>query len=239
MWVRWVNAIYIKTAGWWHYQPKADSGWYWRKICSVKEKLKGLFSEAELDQMPKYSIQKVYQKLVQQHEKVPWGSAVWNRASIPKTRVICWLMVQGRLQTRERLHKIGVCNTTTCLLCEAKDETHSHLFFDCEYSRRCLQGVEEWLDIPTSKVHYMGLLRWVKWKSQCSKFQKTAIHTAVNATVYTLWRARNDALWNQKVPTPSTTIRCIQRSVIDRLAHIGAKQSSTNDQIWWKSKCTI
>ncbi|XP_056685584.1 uncharacterized protein [Spinacia oleracea] len=157
-----------------------SSGWYWRKICNVKEKLKGLFSVAELAQMPKYSIQKVYQKLVQQHEKVPWGSAVWNRASIPKTRVICWLMVQGRLQTRERLHKIGVCNTTTCLLCEAKDETHPHFFFDCEYSRRCLQGVEEWLDIPTSKVHYMGLLR-----------------------------ARNDALWNQKVPTPSATIRCI------------------------------
>ncbi|XP_056688751.1 uncharacterized protein [Spinacia oleracea] len=239
MWVRWVNAIYIKAADWWEYQSKADNGWYWRKICGVKEDLKVLFTKAELAQMHKYSIHKVYQKLVQHHDKVPWGSAVWNRASIPKTRVICWLMVQGRLQTRTRLHKMGIYNSTKCLLYEAKGETHSHLFFDCEYSRRCLQGIESWLDIPTSKVHYMGLLRWIKWKSNCSKFQKTAMHTAVNAIVYVLWRARNDALWNQKVPTPSATIRFIQRSVIDRLAHIGAKQPSTADQIWWKNKCAI
>ncbi|XP_021856008.1 uncharacterized protein [Spinacia oleracea] len=122
---------------------------------------------------------------------------------------------------------MGICNSTLCLLCEAKDETHSHLFFHCEYSRRCLQGVEKWLDIPISKVHYMGLLRWVKWKSKCSKFQNTVMHTVVNATVYVLWRARNDALLNQKIPTSVATISCIQRSVIERLTHIGARNPST------------
>ncbi|XP_021836712.1 uncharacterized protein [Spinacia oleracea] len=132
---------------------------------------------------------------------------------------------------------MGICQSTLCLLCEVKEETHSHLFFECDYSRRCLQGVEKLLDIPVSKVHYMGLLRWVKWKSKCSRFQKTAMHTAINATVYVLWRARNDALWNQKIPTPTATISCIKRSVIERLAHIGARNPSTADQIWWNTKC--
>lgn len=36
MWVRWVNSIYIKDRDWWHYQPKADSGWYWRIFVQLR-----------------------------------------------------------------------------------------------------------------------------------------------------------------------------------------------------------
>ncbi|XP_056691943.1 uncharacterized protein [Spinacia oleracea] len=209
LWVRWVNAIYIKGGNWWEYQPRADS------------------------------VKKVYQQLLQHTQHVSWCSAVWNRSSILKTRVICWLMLQGRLQTRTRLCKFGVCDTTSCLFCDSHEETHVHLFFDCLYSRKCLLEVKQWLGIPVNIVRYMALMRWIHWKSRGCKFQKHVMYAAINATVYTIWRARNEVLWNQKLPTVTHTVRFVQQSVIDRMQQLGIPRISSRVQDWWQSKMLV
>ncbi|XP_021852485.1 uncharacterized protein [Spinacia oleracea] len=235
MWVRWVNAIYVKGENWWGYQPKADSGWYWRKICAVKEQLKQYYDESSFAQLPKYSVKKVYQQMVVHHQKLPWCHAVWCRAAVPKHRVICWVMVHGRLQTRSRLQKLGICDTSMCLICDSHEETHPHLFFECCYSKACLVEIKKWLGIPGHIVHYMGLIRWIQWKSKGSNFQKKVLYTAVNAVVYAIWKVRNDALWNNKVPTVLHTFNFVKQSVIDRIQCIGMPDSDTVQQ-WWQEK---
>jgi len=42
-----------------------------------------------------------------------------------------WLDIHARLPTSDRLNKVGIeCDQ----LCKKDNETHSHLFFNCEYS---------------------------------------------------------------------------------------------------------
>ncbi|XP_074297840.1 uncharacterized protein LOC141628627 [Silene latifolia] len=38
--------VYLKDSSWLQYNPPSDCGWYWRKICSVKDTISGGFVEA-------------------------------------------------------------------------------------------------------------------------------------------------------------------------------------------------
>ena len=66
--VKWVHVVYIQQDLWWDYVPKNTSSWYWRQVCSAKEKLKGFFTQVRLQQMQHYSITYVYKKLSGEYE---------------------------------------------------------------------------------------------------------------------------------------------------------------------------
>lgn len=81
-----------------------------------------------------YSILYIYDELRGDKEQVPWDTVIWNRLSIPKHRSICWLDMQEKLETTERLARIGVSSSDQCLICTASVETHQHLFFQCKFT---------------------------------------------------------------------------------------------------------
>ncbi|KAL2904352.1 Structure-specific endonuclease subunit slx4 [Bienertia sinuspersici] len=93
---------------------------------------------------PKYSIKKTYEGLLQHGERQHWSKVVWCRSSLPKHQFTMWLGVRGRLLTRDRIIRLGFADITTCCFC-SEIETHSHLFFSCPYSKKCLQVIAEWL----------------------------------------------------------------------------------------------
>uniref|UniRef100_A0A803MS24 Reverse transcriptase domain-containing protein n=1 Tax=Chenopodium quinoa TaxID=63459 RepID=A0A803MS24_CHEQI len=50
LWVKWINAVYLKGKNWLDYQPKADCSWYWKQICLVKDKMKSVMPPASIGQ---------------------------------------------------------------------------------------------------------------------------------------------------------------------------------------------
>ncbi|KAL6525495.1 hypothetical protein OROHE_015802 [Orobanche hederae] len=67
---------------------------------------------------------------------VPWAPLLCGPGKIPRHSFILWLAIQERLSTMDKpwLRQVdGVC-----VLCGMDLETHSHLFFQCPYSSRCL-----------------------------------------------------------------------------------------------------
>lgn len=47
---------------------------------------------------------------------------------------ITWLVMRGRMVTRDRLISWGMDVSPACLLCGTCDETSAHIFFECNYS---------------------------------------------------------------------------------------------------------
>lgn len=45
---------------------------------------------------------------------------------------------------------------------------------------------------------------------KCSSFKKQVIIAALAATVYFIWRARNDSLWNERVPRMDKIVNSIK-----------------------------
>lgn len=82
LWLGWIHDVYIRDATWWDYKPQSGVSWYCRKIFSVKEQLKQVMTQQELDQMNTLC-EEGYDKLVEDH--LNWGTIVWNRLNCQST----------------------------------------------------------------------------------------------------------------------------------------------------------
>lgn len=88
-----------------------------------------------------------------------------------------------------------------CVICDCEIETHKHLFFNCEFSKQCIQRIKTWLGINASTTDFYVLLRWINKRAGKYQFRKNVVFTAVWAAIYMVWSVRNKALWEQKVAT--------------------------------------
>ena len=88
LWIRWVNAVYVKNADWWDYKAPSNASWYWKSICDVKEKIKAKIAIPVIMQTQKYQISKIYKLLVGDHPRCCWDKLVWCRFAIPKHNFI-------------------------------------------------------------------------------------------------------------------------------------------------------
>ncbi|XP_074305175.1 uncharacterized protein LOC141640185 [Silene latifolia] len=131
LWVQWVHHIYLKDQDWHSYVPPADSNWNWRNICKVK----GLISSGYVNNH------------WGGHPSVGWYKDVWDDWCVPKHSIICWLIKQEALNTREKLFRLQISDSNRCVICEDGIETHEHLFSRCKYSEQIKEQLESWLQI--------------------------------------------------------------------------------------------
>ncbi|XP_019229217.1 PREDICTED: uncharacterized protein LOC109210275 [Nicotiana attenuata] len=137
-----------------------------------------------------------------------------------------------RLQTRERLAKLGICKETQCAICEAGIETTEHLFFECDYSRTCLSEILKWLQIGVQQYKLEGLWRRMTRNSR-GKAYRNITSSILAATMYHIWKSRNDALWNLKVQRPQKLIETVKeecRLVMQEI--LGKKATSQRQKAW-------
>ena len=72
-----------------------------------------------------------------------------------------WLVIQGRIQTKNRLAKFQKLPNTICVLCGLEEEDIQHLFFACEITQQCLIALKRWLGWKTLKIDLGELLNWI------------------------------------------------------------------------------
>lgn len=135
----------------------------------------------------------VYQVLRPKGEVKCWGSFLWSGLQSRKWSFFMWLALQNRLYTADRLLAWGVIHEARCVFC-ACDESASHLFFECPYSKCVLDYVLRWVRIG---VRPDSLGDWMRWFDDSKSVKTLMFQTkllALNATVYYVWEARNKAL---------------------------------------------
>ncbi|XP_074266676.1 uncharacterized protein LOC141589955 [Silene latifolia] len=215
LWVKWVHAIYIKNSDWMSYQPKTDSSWFWRKICSVRDSLKAGYQGVWwLQTDNSYSIKQGYQWLGDAECSQEWAKFVWNNLSVPKHCFIGWLIAHKRLLTKDRLHSMNICSDKLCVLCGVADEDHNHLFFQCEFSKSCLHLVNQSLGIkvPTDDVVNWWLRLRIK-----SLLRKKIVAAVIQGLHYKIWEARNKCRIDHAVGRPDFIVRQIREEISNRV----------------------
>ncbi|XP_062118209.1 uncharacterized protein LOC133831814 [Humulus lupulus] len=192
LFVKWINSVYIANRSWWDYSCPLDCSWYWKRIVAVKERFKHKVSLGSfLSQQ--YSIKRGLELMSVPGSKVSWNKFVWDRLITPKHRFIMWLVMWERLNTKDRIIKYNSSLDSICLLCGEADECIEHLFFQCLYSRKCLSAIKNWLNWHTQSINLVRLLKWIS-HAKASSIYKSMLMTILAATVYHIWRARNDVL---------------------------------------------
>lgn len=94
----------------WTDKAPHDCSWYWRKLNSLKEDMKEWYDQGryKLTSNGNYSITSSYHAIIGSQNRLANTELIWNAIAQPKHRFVTWLVVQGRLFTKERLQKLHV-----------------------------------------------------------------------------------------------------------------------------------
>ncbi|XP_074305913.1 uncharacterized protein LOC141641138 [Silene latifolia] len=185
----WNQAAIAKDKVWRDYEPSINSSWSWRKICHTKNLMKPLlYDEAWRALQVLYTIRIGYSWLLPDCAEVPWFPWWINKWVVPKHGFIGWLMAQNRLLTQDRLQGMGIIHSNQCFLCGNVAENHSHLFFQCEYSKHCCKCVSDWCGI---NIPLQNCVQW--WNSQRfrSLCKKRVVGVILAALIYHVWLSKN------------------------------------------------
>ncbi|XP_074301598.1 uncharacterized protein LOC141633000 [Silene latifolia] len=218
LWVKWVHSIYIKNSDWMSYTPKPYSSWSWRKICAVKDLLQeGFHGHWWLKEGNDYSIQQGYRWLGEEEVPKCWAKFVWNNMCLPKHCFIGWIAANERLLTNDRLNHFHTHSDSLCYLCGLVDEDYSHLFFNCNYSKRCVKLLSLCVDIiiPTVDV----IQWWIKLRIR-SLLKKKILAALLQGLVYKIWEARNHCRIEFVIASPELFVSHVRKEVMSRVDFI-------------------
>ncbi|KAL2929855.1 hypothetical protein RDABS01_035265 [Bienertia sinuspersici] len=241
LWVKWVHSVYIKEKNLWEYKPSVLASWVWRSICTIKRRLTSMDTA---DWWPPsgqgFKIGKIYHKIKSRGNKenrVKWASMVWNRTSIPKHCFIWWLAVQKRLMVKRRLFKYGVSSDPWCALCGTHEESHDHLFFRCQFSKRVWEDVFTWLQVRGKWSNMSELVHWCRRRCRTSKVRSQAIIAACASVIYSIWQARNQAHWERRRQQPEAYVSQVKFFVAKRCYRLSCKNCNSKDKGWIAEVC--
>ncbi|XP_074304572.1 uncharacterized protein LOC141639314 [Silene latifolia] len=207
LWVLWIDHVYMKGADWTDYHPPPDSNWNWRNICRVKDLLVGGYQDScWTGSTGTYTISAGYHWLQEPHPPVLWHQDVWDPWVLPKHAFVGWLIYRAALNTRSKMFKLGLSVTASCVLCEMREETHDHLFWECAYSSQVLAGLEHWFQLKLTTP-----------SSSMSKLQRRICRVVKMAAWYTLWMQRNNARLELTLCRPEKLVQQIQNLVHGRI----------------------
>ncbi|XP_062100242.1 uncharacterized protein LOC133806128 [Humulus lupulus] len=228
LFVKWINSVYLVNRIWWDYVCTMDCSWYWKRIVAVKERFKAKISLGSFLSQ-NYSIKNGLELMVVPEIKVLWSKFVWDRLITPKHRFIMWLVMWERLHTKNRIVKYNPTLDQACLLCGEANENIEHLFFKCIYSRKCLTALKSWLNWNAQSTNLVSLLKWIS-HAKFSRIHKSMLLSILAATIYNIWRVRNDVLWNQKLWHIKHTMSKIQNECKLRLISVLPCKASSKDR---------
>ncbi|KAL6209023.1 hypothetical protein ACLB2K_019966 [Fragaria x ananassa] len=72
----------------------------------------------------------------QEHCRIKLIKKLWSLNIQPKIKFFGWLLLRGRLKTRDRLSRFGITEDNSCCLCNEDNETVDHLFGYCRFTRK-------------------------------------------------------------------------------------------------------
>ncbi|XP_062075636.1 uncharacterized protein LOC133779733 [Humulus lupulus] len=235
MWVKWINAVYLRGQNFWNYQLKADSSWYWCKLCHIRD----AFTEVGIDAVASHGYFKIglfYKRIIHQ-EQIKYHHFVWNRMSVPKHRFIIWQVVNDNLLTRDHLQKVlQHLDSSLCPVCCQLEESHEHLFFHYKCSQQVTHIIQTWIGCKWP----LRLKDWTCWIEDRRKGVKSEVMAAVfSATIYHVWQNRNSCILNGYSFRVNVIVDMIKRDIVHRVSFFSQKKMTANERLFVRNLCSL
>ncbi|KAL2235680.1 UNVERIFIED_CONTAM: hypothetical protein Sindi_1300200 [Sesamum indicum] len=133
--------------------------------------------------------QSLYRLFCPSGPKVGWSSLLSGSLKIPRHNFILWLAIQEKLPTTD---KPWMTHLGGCILCdEDAAETHTHMFFRCRYSRRCLAAIRHHIQFAWPNREWTRDVEWASRKWRGKHIVNVAYRALLGACIYHIWRETN------------------------------------------------
>lgn len=188
LWIKWIHEVYLRRRSVWEWSCGRDDPLL---VAAAIELMKSRSSNGIL------STAKAYDWLRTKIEAKPWmSSLIWKQYILPKYSFILWLGMWDRLYTTDKW--VVEVDDKRCSFCKRHLETTNHLFFHCTFVQAVWSKVQGWLGISRRMDTLKSSVKWIKKDFRGGLIKTKAITLAFAATVYLIWKSRNEAVFAMK-----------------------------------------
>nr|KAJ0198185.1 hypothetical protein LSAT_V11C700344400 [Lactuca sativa] len=143
----------------------------------------------------------------------PDGAFTWSKWIPNKVNCFVWRARIDRIPSACALIRRGVkIQDETCSVCISGSETADHMLVTCPFAIAIWNGIWNWCEIiPPQLSNVKEILNFV---AMCGKPQtkKRTINSIIFGTLWGMWKARNDRVFNSKFIPPELVfkgVRCM------------------------------
>lgn len=162
-----------------------------------------------LESSKDFTVQSAYKFLLHHHQQdTTVSSKFLSHKDVPlKVVLFAWRLFRDRLPTKDNLCRRGVLDPDACLCVGGcgSVETSPHLFLHCHFFGEVWHFIHRWLgvcsvlpDVPADHFNQFGHVC-----GNCSKVRHSIMHWIWYATVWTVWKERNNKIFNDKIKSVS------------------------------------
>ncbi|XP_024964359.1 uncharacterized protein LOC112504640, partial [Cynara cardunculus var. scolymus] len=162
----------------------------------------------------KFSVSKAWASLEGTYPVVSWYKSVWFSGHIPKHAFCLWLACHKRLPTQDRMLWKDEPPDLKCSLCGIFMDSHSHLFYQCNFAHEVWDSILHKVDLTTIPSSWDHILEAIFDTDRRSRSLKQKL--AVAASVYYIWQERNRRLFSEDRRTSMQLIKLIDHTIATR-----------------------
>ncbi|XP_021861689.2 uncharacterized protein [Spinacia oleracea] len=149
----------------------------------------------------------MYQLLMGSCEKVRWRRLISHNKSSPKSLLISWVVMWGRLPTLDRLLTWKVVDGNVCPLCYGSLESVQHLFFECGYSAAIWSHVLTSLHFNRPVGQLDSELIWMVRAAKRTGDRFKLLLMLFVECIYGIWLQRNAKVFTHACSSPQDMLK--------------------------------
>ncbi|PWA78863.1 RNA-directed DNA polymerase, eukaryota, Reverse transcriptase zinc-binding domain protein [Artemisia annua] len=148
---------------------------------------------------------------------------------VPRHSFILWMDVNGILKTQDRISRWLNIQDMSCPFCKRCKDSHSHLFFICNFARRLWERLKIMAKLDDVSNSWAQIISSIVNRPAQNSIWSVIQRLVLGASVYFVWQERNLRLFG----VHSRTVEELIKIVIDnvRLRLMGLKLKTTPDVI--------
>ncbi|KAL0921417.1 hypothetical protein M5K25_008484 [Dendrobium thyrsiflorum] len=126
---------------------------------------------------------------------VNWYKYVWHKRYALRYSAYSWLAFKSGFKIADLLARCSIPVDTTCKFCSKEAETHTHLFFECDFCFVILKSLIPGIGSLLLKPNLFQAYCFID-ELNLSRDMHYVFYLLIGATIYFIWRARNDRIGN-------------------------------------------
>jgi hypothetical protein len=127
---------------------------------------------------------------------------IWKSPAPFKVIAFSWKLIRNRLPTTDNLLRRGVHvdgDSTVCVHCGSREENVTHLFLCCDFALGVWLAIFRWLGLVLILPPNLAMLFDCFVEAAVSKKKRLSYYLIWHATVWRIWRSRNNIIFSDGV----------------------------------------
>lgn len=151
---------------------------------------------------------------------------MWFSHCIPRHTFILWLAVKEKLITQDKLMKWYPNKTLECSLCKTVPDSHNHLFFQCDYSKKVWTEIKVKARIVSIDDTWMNIVSSLSSHKNHLNIWSIIMKISFAATVYFLWQERNNRLFRNEEREVQGLVKVMLEEIRAKLMTLKTKKTT-------------